>query len=374
MYAGEPKLGASAPDISLTAWVQAPDNAPKTLSGLRGNIVVVDFWTTQCSSCRPALKNLSVLAEKFADKPVRFVALSYEKQSLIESYIKSNPTKLWMGIDTTSAAFKSYGVRVLSHTVVIDKSGNLFAVTEPAEITEQRINDLLAGKKVTFKKRLTITADDIMDKEAKTIDTTALPTIVFKPCQSATEMTMWGGGDIRTEMKGVTQAQHFLMEAYQIPYIRVIDSLQSEQQYYIHLLLPKTTEEAFRKVLASVVESSLNIEVRPEKQKRTVAVLQRKAGTTALVPSQAAKKDYGFQGYTFTAIKQPMTKLVSYLNNDSKILVVDETDLQGEYDMSFTWVEGTREALDRELAKLGLERITAEREIEMYVFKHKTGK
>lgn len=179
LHATNPIADSTAPNFTITSWIQAPAGTTTHLEGLRGKIVILDFWATWCGSCRPALKKLNVLSEKFSGKPIVFMALSNEKESIIKKYLQSNPTTLWMGIDSSSLAFQRYNVRVIPHTVIIDKAGKLIATTQSDEITEDRINDLLAGKHVVFKKPLLLTADDIIKKELANLDTNALPSIVF---------------------------------------------------------------------------------------------------------------------------------------------------------------------------------------------------
>jgi hypothetical protein len=39
---GQPKAGATAPDITSASWI---NSAPLTIGGLRGRVVLVEFWT-----------------------------------------------------------------------------------------------------------------------------------------------------------------------------------------------------------------------------------------------------------------------------------------------------------------------------------------
>src|SRR5262249_7560463 len=46
-----PKLGA-APEFTKTqVWFNTPGGRPLTLAGLRGHVVLVDFWTYTCINC-----------------------------------------------------------------------------------------------------------------------------------------------------------------------------------------------------------------------------------------------------------------------------------------------------------------------------------
>jgi len=39
---GQPRPGAAAPDVTGGPWINSP---PLTLAGLRGRVVLVEFWT-----------------------------------------------------------------------------------------------------------------------------------------------------------------------------------------------------------------------------------------------------------------------------------------------------------------------------------------
>lgn len=48
-----------------TQWLNSP---PLTMEGLRGKVVMVDFWTYSCSNCLNALPHVKKLAAKYRDK------------------------------------------------------------------------------------------------------------------------------------------------------------------------------------------------------------------------------------------------------------------------------------------------------------------
>ena len=56
-----PNLGAAPPFTDNQRWFNTPGNQPLTLAGLRGHVVLVDFWTYTCINCirtLPFLKGL----------------------------------------------------------------------------------------------------------------------------------------------------------------------------------------------------------------------------------------------------------------------------------------------------------------------------
>jgi cytochrome c biogenesis protein CcdA/thiol-disulfide isomerase/thioredoxin len=63
-----PKLGAAPEFTDNQRWFNTPGNQPLTLTGLRGHVVLVDFWTYTCINCirtLPFLKGLYATYHKF---------------------------------------------------------------------------------------------------------------------------------------------------------------------------------------------------------------------------------------------------------------------------------------------------------------------
>lgn len=59
--------GQPAPGLEGDAWV---NSEPLTLAGLRGKVIVLDFWMTWCGPCRASFPRMEAFAKKHADKGV----------------------------------------------------------------------------------------------------------------------------------------------------------------------------------------------------------------------------------------------------------------------------------------------------------------
>lgn len=97
------------------------------LSDLRGSITVVSFWATWCGPCKEELPRLSTLKQQYADKGVRFLAISADEpktRSKIQPYIQQQGITLevWTGADIGTLDRLALG-NVLPATIVLDKDG-----------------------------------------------------------------------------------------------------------------------------------------------------------------------------------------------------------------------------------------------------------
>jgi peptide-methionine (R)-S-oxide reductase len=68
-----------------TGWINSP---PLTAAGLRGHVVVVDFWAFSCSNCLAALPHVKTLEAKFRDRGV--IVVGVHTPELANERVESN--------------------------------------------------------------------------------------------------------------------------------------------------------------------------------------------------------------------------------------------------------------------------------------------
>jgi peroxiredoxin len=116
-------IGKVAPDFTMND----PDGNPVTLSSLRGNYVLVDFWASWCGPCRRENPNVVAAYKKFHDKGFEIlgVSLDREKESWLNAIKADNLT--WKHVSDlqywNNAASQQYGVMAIPANVLLDKDG-----------------------------------------------------------------------------------------------------------------------------------------------------------------------------------------------------------------------------------------------------------
>lgn len=137
-------IGSVAPEISL------PDlnGNYKSLSELRGQVVLIDFWASWCRPCRMENPNLVKAYEKYKSKGFTVFSVSLDNdRARWESAINQDGLK-WehhvsdlMGWQTSIGP--TYGINSIPFAVLIDKDGNIIAKNLRGDQLEQKLKEIL---------------------------------------------------------------------------------------------------------------------------------------------------------------------------------------------------------------------------------------
>jgi thiol-disulfide isomerase/thioredoxin len=123
--------GRTAPDLKL----KDLQGQAQRLSALRGHIVVVNFWATWCGPCQEELPRLSRLAEEWAGKDVRFVAVSIDDRKnqekigpVLERLHVAPRANFDIWIRSNTGALASFGLgEIVPGTAVVARDGKIVA-------------------------------------------------------------------------------------------------------------------------------------------------------------------------------------------------------------------------------------------------------
>ncbi len=108
------------------------------IGDLRGSIAVVNFWATWCAPCRQELPMLSRLSLQFAEKKVRFVAISIDEnpsnrkqRTRIDQFLSEEKPamEIWLGGDLDSLARCGLG-EIVPGTIILDSNGQVVSRVE----------------------------------------------------------------------------------------------------------------------------------------------------------------------------------------------------------------------------------------------------
>jgi len=120
-------VGSEAPEIALPS----PDGEIITLSSLRGNYVLIDFWAAWCKPCRMEMPNVVRLYDQYSDENFEILGVSLDKKredwlKAIESYGLA-----WKHVSDlkyfNSEAAATYRIEGIPATYLIGPDGKIIA-------------------------------------------------------------------------------------------------------------------------------------------------------------------------------------------------------------------------------------------------------
>lgn len=97
------------------------------LKGLRGQVVLVNFWATWCPPCRKEMPDLQALSEQFKDQGLVVLAISDEEAAKVAAFISEHGIGYPILLDPGSKVHQLFKVEGIPKSFVYDRSGKLVA-------------------------------------------------------------------------------------------------------------------------------------------------------------------------------------------------------------------------------------------------------
>lgn len=139
-----PRATGPAPDFTLKTF----HRQEITLSDLRGQVVVVNFWASWCPPCREEAAYLETSWREYQDRGVMFIGVDYvdtDREAL--AYIAEFDITYPNGPDLGTRISQAYRIQGVPETYFVAKDGTLRGVKIgplAAPELEQRLEELLA--------------------------------------------------------------------------------------------------------------------------------------------------------------------------------------------------------------------------------------
>lgn len=100
------------------------------MSELRGKVVLVEFWATDCASCVKEMPELAATYEKYRARGFETVAVAmrYDPPNYVIAYTEHNRLPFTVAFDPMGEVAKAFGdVKVTPTTFLIDRRGAIVA-------------------------------------------------------------------------------------------------------------------------------------------------------------------------------------------------------------------------------------------------------
>ncbi|GFO69441.1 thioredoxin [Geomonas limicola] len=127
------KLGTPAPQITLFD----KQDAPVKLSGYRGDVVVLRFWSSGCKDCVAGMPALDRYAQKYRSRGMTVLAVNMgESREVVQKFVGTMNLRYPVLRDPELIAAKKYHVTSVPTTFFIDRKGAARLMV-PGEVSQQ---------------------------------------------------------------------------------------------------------------------------------------------------------------------------------------------------------------------------------------------
>jgi peroxiredoxin len=133
-----PQQGFLAPDFSL----ETLDGQSVTLSDLRGQVVLVNFWATWCPPCRAEMPAFERAYQDYADQGFTIVAVNATQQDSlpdITAFVDEFGLSFPIALDNDGTIYRLYQIRSLPTSFFVDRDGVISEVVIGGPMAEALI-------------------------------------------------------------------------------------------------------------------------------------------------------------------------------------------------------------------------------------------
>jgi uncharacterized protein (TIGR03435 family) len=335
-----PGVGDIPPPLKLSKMVQGPAIENVGWDKLMGKVVVLEFWNTLCAPCIQAIPHLNELVEQFSGRQVIFLSVSDDNPDHLKRFLERKPIKGWLALDGLfKATASAFGVTGNPHTVIVDSAGRVAAITHPALLKAQHLEEILAGKPCTLPANFVPNADAPVVAVTSSLPSTVEITIEgpFPQPEGAFGSRGWKGGGCVFQARKAPLFEA-LAEFFQVsPKLIFEHSKLPEGLYDISAAAPPDQTPELRRRFIEAVRAKWGITIETTTREVSVYVISVcSTNAPGLKPVQKRAGGGEVPGGFFLG-GSAMSSIASLLELSLDKPVVDESGLQGLWAADVRW-------------------------------------
>jgi uncharacterized protein (TIGR03435 family) len=399
------KAGDRAPDISFTKVLQ-PAGTPLTSVTLTGRTTVLVFFP-QISPNSQAIAAWNDVVEHFAGKPVQFIMITSEKESILLPWLAQHPVGGTVLYDPHGRTGRSYGLELMIDSVYIGSDGKIVGFLPVPLTDDYTLNAVLEGRITTAKPSTdkasvnAFLASHVVPLNAEPLrwghpgdNKPNLPpsnTLHVSPTKDET-----GSGEFRADdfwnLQGFTLMQ-FIAKAYDLNPIRIVlpASFKANKRYDFAFVAPEhQTPEEMQQHIQQGIQDHFHLSATYEDRLMNVYVITAPNGKPPAHPDPNDPGSVGSASWGSTGnidengmllpaginavrsidlINGTVDDFCHMLEQGLDHPLINETHLDGKFDFRVRAEEGQQNNFTEHLrTQLNLVVTPAQRHVEMFVF------
>lgn len=121
-----PALAGSADGQAAEFSLPSRTGEAVSLSSLKGQVVLINFWATWCGPCRKEMPLLEQIQKKYASLGFTMLGVNVEEDTtMMQAFLKDVPVTFPILLDPANGVSKLYNVAAMPSTVIVDRKGNV---------------------------------------------------------------------------------------------------------------------------------------------------------------------------------------------------------------------------------------------------------
>lgn len=350
-------------EINVTDYIS---NIP-TDKSFKNKFIVLEFWATWCAPCLSAVPHINELQNKFkSNNDLIFVSITDEKAEKVRNTLKNIDFSTIVVSDQTKKTHKTLNVSAIPITVLIDNNGVVKWKGNPEELNEELIEKFINGKisyNANDEKNNVKYVKSEDDKKNEDLEDAVFKIIKDKHTKYSFTLINTNGnnsmlvnglvkGKYIASNKKLSEIMAALLDITEQQII-VPEKLKSNKYSLIYKNSDiKSAESGIADIKYNLLKT---LDLRENIQNKNIEIYKLKViDKTKIEISKEPKTEIGHSGNSTEIVcsNTEIKSLINEINNSFKILVKDETNLNGKYD--FIIRNKSIENLNQDLRKYGL--------------------
>lgn len=144
-----PTVGSRCPDFYFNEVVNG-DRKTLSLDDLKGEYVILDFWSRWCTSCIASFPHLNKIQQQFNDR-LKIILVGKDDEFIRPLFQKLNKRyNLQLSCAFDEPIFKRFGIRSVPHQIWLDRNGIIKAIVSGESISTDILEKFIAGKSLNL--------------------------------------------------------------------------------------------------------------------------------------------------------------------------------------------------------------------------------
>ena len=363
----QPRVGERPPPLGIEHWLNAPEGLGKSWDDFEDQVVVIEFWATWCGPCMRSMPRMNDLVARFEDRPVRFLAISGEKLSVVAGHHEQSPRRAWVGVDTDNDFMRALAIRSFPQVLLVDRRGRIAATLHPEKLEAVHIERMIRSEPPGIDPPLVDVRPVVASPSRVSASSASTPEDPLSGQKPLLELSIAPASGNKAGRLTVTfgrveidraSLREILAQLHGISAERVVaddPGIDLEAQYSVHCTTPSGVSA--RSLAASALSQTLGLVVGFDHRPMRVLLLEapNDLGPGLERAEDGARTSTRFERSHWELNGVGIGTLATRLAYIERTPVLDRTGLHGRFDIKFDPPTGDRDDLARAVHRqLGL--------------------